>query len=864
MHRIVLAVCLTLGAAAGTAAAQPTTPAPAPAAPPVRAVRSEHPVVVDGVLDEPVWKSDNAVTGFLQSDPDQGSPPRQKTEVRVAYDDDALYVGARMYDTAPDSVVSALARRDNDAPTDGFAVFLDPYHDKRTGYYFGVTAAGTLLDGVLMNDSWDDSSWDGVWHAHVKRDAQGWTAEMKIPFSQLRFQASTPMVWGVNFQRDLNRHRETDKLVYTPRDGSGYVSRFPDLVGLEGVHPHRTIEITPYVTTKTEHLRYDSNSVDPFDPADPFHGGWEAEPTLGGDVRTSLGPNLTLNATVNPDFGQVEIDPAVVNLSDVESFFDEKRPFFTEGVSVFRCGNNGANDYPGFNWPEPIFFYSRRIGRAPQADTPAADFVDRPLATHILGAAKITGQPIPGWKFGTLAALTQEEKAKLQTSGLQTRSPVEPMSTYGVIRALHEMNDRRQGIGLMTTIVAREFDKSSGLDTLINRSGVVTALDGWTFLDKKRTWVVSGWAAGSRVDATPKRLADLQSGSLHYFQRPDRADLGVDPNASSLAGWGSRLWLNKQEGPLMLNVAAGAISPGFDNNDLGFLFRTDVINAHVFSGWQWLQPNGWRQYANLLGALCATWDFAGNSTLKGVWMGANVEQRNRWSWNASNFLTLPGFSERKTRGGPLMATKLASSPNLYFDTDGQKPFFWYVSANPSFNADGSWSASVNPGIRWRPMTNLSFEAGPEVYRGFVNAQFWDNSGTLATGSRFAHLDQTQLGGNLRMDYAITPNLSLQLYAQPLVSTVRYYDLKELARSRSYDLLSVDPAFEYAYTFASARGNVVVRWEYMPGSTMFVVWTHDRADLADRNEFDLNRSFAELGRAPSNDVFLVKLSHHFEL
>ncbi len=838
--------------------------------PPVRAVRTDRPVIVDGLLDEDVWKNDQATSSFTQSDPDEGLPPRQRAEVRLAYDDDALYVAARLFDSAPDSVVARLARRDNDAASDAFAILLDPYRDKRTGYYFMVTAAGVLLDGVLLNDGWDDSSWDGVWQARTQRDAQGWACEMRIPFSQVRFRAGQQMVWGVNFKRFLPRHSEQDALVYTPRGQSGYVSRFPELHGLDGLKSSQHIEVTPYVTNKTENLRFDGGDLSQYDAGDPFHGGWKAKPSAGGDVRMSLGSKLTLNASVNPDFGQVEIDPAVVNLSDVESFFEEKRPFFTEGVSVFRCGNNGANDYTNFNWPEPIFFYSRRIGRGPQAGAPSAQYSDVPTATHILGAAKVTGQLAPGWNVGTVQAVTQREEATLRNGGVESRYGVEPLSYYGVFRGMHEMNDRRQGVGLMTMTTARFFDGASDpLRDQVNRNSVVAAMDGWTFLDAKRTWVISGYATGSAVQGTPARLTALQRGFPHYYQRPDRPGLGVDPSATSLTGWGSRLWLNKQQGKVLLNAAVGAISPGFDNNDLGFLFGGDVVNAHLFSGYQWDVPKGWRQYANVLGAVVSSWDFGGNSTLKGGWLGFNIEQRNNWSWNGSTFMQAEAFSPRKTRGGPLMLTKPNASANLYFDTNGRKPLFWSIGTSPFFSADGSWSQSVSPSVRWRPISNLGLEWGPEFYRGHTDTQFLRNvSGSVATGSQFAQLEQTQWSVNLRADYAITPNVSFQLFVQPLVSTLRFHDMRELARSRSYEFVPVAPPANFlenrSGTQGSLRGNAVVRWEYLPGSSAYFVWTQERAEADGVDNFDVNHSYRVISHAPANNVFLVKVAHHFDI
>jgi hypothetical protein len=871
---------LLIGALASPAFAQDppaASPAAAAAHPPVRAVRTDRPINVDGLLNEDIWRNEHAITSFTQRDPDQGQPPRQRTEARVVYDDDAVYIGARMYDTAPDSVVARLVRRDDDGGADAFSVMLDPYRDKRTGYFFQVSAAGVLADGVLMNDGWDDWSWDGVWMGRAQRDAQGWTCEMRIPFSQMRFTASNQMVWGINLQRSVSRTSELDALTYTPRGQSGYVSRFAELHGLDGLKPARNIEVTPYATNKTENLRFDGGSLSQYSADDPFHGDWKLSPAVGGDLRMSVGSRLTLNATVNPDFGQVEIDPAVVNLSDVESFFEEKRPFFTEGVSVFRCGNNGANDYWGFNWPEPIFFYSRRIGRAPQGGTPDdADFIDRPVGTHILGAAKLTGQAAPGWNIGTVQALTNREEATLHTLGNESRFGVEPMSYYGVYRFMHERNERRQGIGLMTMTTARFFDGGSDpLRDQVNDRSVVAAMDGWTFLDTKRTWVVSGYATASQIHGTSQRIENVQTGFPHYYQRPDRPDLGVDPSATSLTGWGSRWWLNKQQGRLLFNAALGALSQGYNNNDLGFQFGGDIINNHVGVGWQWEEPKSWRQYANVLAALANTWDFGGNSTLKGLYVGGRIEGRNRWSYEANTFQFAPAFSARKTRGGPLMATKTGANYHLYFDTNGRNPWFWWASYNPSFNQDGTATQQVSQGITWRPVPNLGISGGPEYLRSHIDAQFIRNtSPTLGmTGSQFSQLEQTQLSMSLRADYSVTPNLSFQVYVQPLLSTLRFHDLKELARSRTYDLVAVsDPLVgsgvpltrAISGTFGSLRGNAVVRWEYLPGSTAYFVWTQERAAEDGENLFDFDHSYRVMSKAPANNVFLVKVAHHFDL
>lgn len=821
-------------------------------APPVRATRTTQPISMDGVLDDAAWKSADVIDGFQQEDPDQGSPTREKTEVRLLFDDEGLYVGARLFDSQPDSIVARLSRRDGNPSSDAFFIFLDPFHDKRTGYYFGMTAAGTQMDGVFMNDGWDDDSWDGVWHGQVSRDALGWSIEMKIPFSQVRFREGNPMVWGVNFKRFLTRSNEEDLLVYTPRGQSGFVSRFPELHGLDGLKPRHSVEVVPYVTSK----------------ADYFRGTSEYGGAVGGDLRTSLGSNLSVNGTVNPDFGQVEIDPAVVNLSDVETYFSEKRPFFTEGLSVFRCGNNGANDYWGFNWPEPTFFYTRRIGRSPQAGFLASR--DVPVGVSILGAAKITGQPVPGWNFGMLHAVTGRETGTFVDSSGAHDIAVEPPTYYGVLRGMHEFAKGARGLGLMTTAAVRSFDEARNLEPYVNRTALVTTMDGWTFLDPKREWVVSGWAAASNVTGSTARIRSLQRSPVHYYQRPDAGHVQLDSAATSLSGTGARLWLNHQNGRLLLNSAVGYLAPGFDSNDLGYMSRSDVINAHFGTGWQWQQPKGWRQYANVVFALAGSWNTGGVNTLRMMYSAFNLEQRNQMSWNGSLFVMPETMTDRATRGGPLMRNPRSISGNLHFDSDSKAKRFWYVDVGPSQGADGSWGLSVGPGFVWKPMSNLSTEVNPSWERSHTDAQYVretrDAAMTATYGSRyvFAQLDQTTTSASLRLDYSVTAQVSFQLYVQPYLTSADYSDEKHLARAGTRDFAHGGDAAKSDFSYGSVRGNAVLRWEYRPGSTMFLVWTQQREDELADGRFDLNRSLSTLSRTPGANTVMLKLAHHFSL
>ncbi len=494
------------------------SPPPAPPAPQqVRAIRlgGGQAVTIDGLLNEPLWQSAEKLTGFTQRDPTQGAVPTESTVVYVAYDDAALYIGARLYDSHPDSIVARLARRDQGTNSDRFQIYIDPYHDKRSGFYFGINAAGTLYDGTLFNDDWDDDTWDGVWEGKVTRDATGWTAELRIPYSQLRFVRKNEYVWGINFRRDIARKNEFDYIAYTPRDGRGFVSRFPDLVGIERIEPPRRREILPYATSRAAFTHQPAGN--------PFNDGSKFDPGFGADAKIGLGSNLTLNATVNPDFGQVEVDPAVVNLSDRETFFNEKRPFFVEGSSIFEFGFGGQSNFWGFNWSGPSFFYSRRIGRslglpgAPDkgyVDGPDGahilGYVDGPDGAHILGALKLTGKVAGSWNVGGLTAVTARERATLQDSlGGRWGQEMEPLATYGAYRAQKEFAKGRQGLGFMTTFAGRAFDDPTLRDFRNNNSTTLGA-DGWVFLDSAKTWVTTAWV-GRHTRAYDLRAAQFRA-----------------------------------------------------------------------------------------------------------------------------------------------------------------------------------------------------------------------------------------------------------------------------------------------------------------------------------------------------------------
>ncbi|MEJ2103038.1 MAG: DUF5916 domain-containing protein [Ignavibacteriaceae bacterium] len=838
-------------------------------------------ILLDGKLIETAWASNKGFTHFIQRDPVEGAAPTEKTEIKIFYDDNFLYLAAKMYDSSPDSIIARLTRRDEIVDCDQITLALDPYHDKRSGYYFSLSAAGTQSDGVLYNDSWDDDSWDGVWEGKVNKDDEGWTAEMKIPFSQMRFNRSDTMVWGINFRRIIGRNKEEDYLVFVPKKESGVVSHFASLTGFKNISADGKVEILPYVTGKAKYLQHETE--------DPFNNGSNYTPGLGADMKMGIGSNLNLNATVNPDFGQVEIDPAVINLSDVETFYDEKRPFFIEGSTIFNFGYGGARNYWGFNWGSADFFYSRRIGRQPQGSIPDdADYSDYPDGTHILAAGKLTGKIGDSWNIGTIQNITKREYAQISTNGVQSKTEIEPLSYYGIFRGQNEFGNGQQGLGFISTVALRDF-KDERLRNEINKSALSFGLDGWTFLDSSKTWVLAGWSGMSTVSGNQQRMIDLQESSRHYFQRPDAGHVNVDSNRTALTGYAGRFVLNKQRGNFFVNTAFGFINPAFDVNDLGFLYRADIINWHAGAGYYWSDPTNIYRYLEIGAAVFQNYDFGGNRIWEGIFHFGNIQLLNYYSINWDLAYNPQTLNNNKTRGGPLTLNMSGYQADLSFYSDSRKDLIFNLSGG-TYRSNPSYQWFVNVGLEYRPLPNISFSISPQFERVSEFAQYVDTfDDALATntyGKRyvFGELDQKTFSTSIRLNWTFTPNLSLQLYVQPLISAGKYSNFKELAAGRTYDFnvygengSTFDPETNIAdpdgngpaqpieidnpdFNFKSLRGNAVLRWEYLPGSVVYLVWTQTRSESEEIGDFRFNESFNKMLTAEPDNIFMVKLTY----
>ena len=855
----------------------------------VRALRTARPPVIDGHLSEETWVAAAPVSGFTQRDPDEGKPATEDTEVRILYDDSALYIGARLFDHDPKLLARRLSARDNGFDADWVGVYLDPLHDHLTGAMFRVSVANAQQDMILYNDSWTDSSWDAVWQSEVSVDEQGWIAEIRIPLSQLRFTGATQQTWGINVERYVRRKNESSFLRMVPKNESGIASRMVDLSGLDGLSPGRHLELLPYTAARSEFVAPISRAT----VRTPFNDGSRAFASAGLDLKWGVTNNLTVTGTINPDFGQVEVDPAVVNLTAFETFFQEKRSFFLEGSQIFNnFGQGGANDSWGFNNSEPSLFYSRRIGRQPQVFA-SGDFVDAPTATTILGAAKLTGKTSGNWSLGFLEAVTGEESARTQTGLVRGTTVVEPMTNYLVARVQRDIG-RRAGAGLLMTATNRQLADDRLRNALVGQAYVIGG-DGYFFFDKKREWVVTGRLSTSDVTGTTSVINRLQLAPQRYYQRPDAPHVALDPTRTSLNGYSGRIMLNRNTGIWRLNASLWGVSPGFESNDLGFEGTADRAGAHTVLYWRDVTPDRISRSKYVWVAKWWVWNYARELQGDGEQFNSGITFRNYSSVNFGGGLRATVLDDRLTRGGPSATNPGGGFWNASVGTDERRRLSMNLSGNHNWSDFGGWGNSVQLSANAKPSPRVTVSAGPLWAQSRSPAQYVttiaDPTATATYGSRyvFGTLDQSQVSMTTRVTAALSPTVSVQVFAQPLLAAGGYTHIKELARPRSFDFLDYaaaglpitrDPAARtYAidpdgtsgpgtpftvtdpdFNLRSLRFNAVFRWELKPGSALYAVWTRQQQDSSDPERFAFGRDARAILAAKGNDVILVKLAY----
>ncbi|MBA3646904.1 MAG: carbohydrate binding family 9 domain-containing protein, partial [Gemmatimonadaceae bacterium] len=746
-----------------------------------------------------------------------------------------------------------LARRDaTSIYSDWIHVIVDSYHDRRNAFRFAVNPLGVQKDVLHSDDRSEDLNWDAVWEVATSIDSAGWTAEYRIPLSQLRFGSAQPgeeRIWGLQVQRDIARTGERDSWSPWKRADPGFVSFAGDLTGIVDIPTPRRVEFVPYTSTKVSRA--------PGNPKNPFYRSTDVNPSVGGDIKFGLPSGLTLNATVNPDFGQVEVDPAVVNLSAFESFFPEKRPFFVEGASIFNIGSVRSGPSYGFGQ----IFYSRRIGRAPQRFVSGV-YVDAPDATTILGATKLSGKSGP-WTVGFLDAVTAKETARVDDGkGLRTSAPVEPMTNYFVGRVRRDYRGGKTIVGIGGTAVNRDL-KDPGFKNLLRSRAEVGSLD-FEHRFWNGQWQASGALSASSIGGSQRVITNSQRSSSRYFQRPDADYLGVDSSRNGLSGNSLVLGLTKA-GNFSMSATAKQISPGYEVNDLGFMGRVDYRNLGGSASYSSFTPGKLFRDFNYGAGTNHAWNYGGDKIWSSYFNYFNATLNNLWYLGGGSEYNPGNVDDRLTRGGPEGRQPTQGGVYLYGGTDSKRRLPFNLNLAYFGDSNGGYSRSVNPGVDYRPSSSIKLSFQPGISRFHNTIQFVqsvsDPNMTATFGRRyvFADLYQTTLSATTRVEWTLTRNLSFQMYAQPFASSGDYRGFKELAaravdkyntfgegsstitpvtnvgKVQSYtvdpDGAGPAPTFTLSnpdFRTQSLRGNAVVRWEYRPGSALFFVWQQQRS------------------------------------
>ena len=827
---------------------------------------------IDGRLDDPAWSEGEWAGDYRQFMPTEGAPPSQRTELKILYDETNVYVAIRAYDEM-DKVNRYSGRRD-EMIGDVVGVCFDSYFDKRTGFEFDLTAAGGKIDLVLMNDG-DDQSWNAVWDGKTAVESNAWTAEFRIPLSQLRYGSAEEQVWGLHAWRWIDRNQEEDQWNLIPRNSSGRMYNLGELHGIRGVRRFRHLELMPYGLGRMV--------ADPRVVGDPYHTGARLLGSAGLDAKVGLTTDITLDATVNPDFGQVEADPSVMNLTAYETFYEEKRPFFLEGRNILA-----------FSGGEGQLFYSRRIGRVPGYSPTLADreFMRMPDSTTIMGAVKVTGKTRNGLSLGIVESLTSAETAKISSQGQERPQAVEPGANYFVARLQKDWDKGNTSLGAIVSATHRWINDAAL--TFMPQDAVTGGVDFVRYFDK-RTYSVAAKLVFSSVAGRTDAIRSLETNAVHYYQRPDATHLGVDLNATSLRGHGGQIDLARQ-GASKWRFAESLVwmSPGLELNDVGYLQRADLIRNRVSITYKEPKPHGiLREFGAYLDHMDA-WDFSGLRLEGTTSANLNFPFKNKWGAQLGATLVQEPVDTRLLRGGPALKLSRFLCTWGYFNTDRSK----LVSAGLNVHAhrypeDRSRLFQVTPDASLRLSNALAVSATMDYARNTDASQY---VATAETGQDARYvvgtIQQKTLSATMRVNLHLTPELSLQYYGSPFVSVGKYSGLKRVVAPRAdayaqrfqpflgdqlalhagggtYDVNEAagEPAYSFAnpdFSFRQFRSNLVARWEFRPGSALYAVWSQGRTSSDSVWEDSLARNYSALWRAAPQNVLLVKFSYWFSM
>lgn len=815
---------------------------------------------IDGIINEEVWNQVEWEGNFTQIQPNDGGEPSESTEFKIIYDSDYIYVAIRAFDSEPDLIVNRMARRDGESG-DWVEVTFDSYFDKRSGYSFIASVSGVMSDYSISDDGagWYPS-WDPLWDFETSIDEEGWIAEIRIPFTQLRFNSEKEQIWGVQVIRHLFRKEERSAWRYRPREEGGWVRHFGELNGLNDIKPKRQVEISPYSVGKIE--RY--QAVD----GNPFLDGSDESISFGLDGKVGITNDLTLDFTVNPDFGQVEADPSEVNLTVFETFFEERRSFFIEGSNITSF------DITGFFNPlsSDNLFYSRRIGRAPQTYPTLLDgevnFVEIPDNTTILGAVKATGQTENGLSIGVIESLTSTEYANIYSDGNFEKQVVEPATNYFLGSVQKQTNNNNTILQGMITSTNR-FIGGSAINLVDDAyTGGIELLQYW----KDQKYYLRTNIIGSHLKGSPSAILEQQLSSRRYFQRPDNDYTSLDINRNTLSGFGGAIEFGRRgQSGLRYTGTFTWRSPGLELNDIGFMREADVLYQEFLIGYRFANPFSVFRWATMNYNQWAGWDYGMNKKYLGSEINFGMQFNNYWTLLGATGVEDDAISNTILRGGPSMKTVGNWNYWLSLQSDNRKDFTGSILFRRSVKFyDSGDSYSIGMNYSYRPTNAIRFTLNPGFQERFALLQYikpvnYQNETRYIFGS----IDQTTVNLTVRMDFTLSPNLTLQYYGSPFVSSVDYKDPKYITNPKAenlYDRFSEDVSFSnedfesgYDFSFRQFRSNMVFRWEYRPGSLLYLVWAQGRTDFDLTADFSYRNDLNSLFSTEPQNIFLVKVS-----
>lgn len=846
----------------------------------VRDVEGQRPVI-DGHFQESSWQHLSWHNYFVQLEPYEGKEPSEKTRFKIMHDNDYLYIALRAYDSQPDSIVRRLSRRDN-LQGDQMGIQIDSYNDQRTAFSFFVSAAGVKTDWIITDDGMSkDYNWDPIWYVETKIDSLGWKAEMKIPFEQLRFSRENTEEWGLQIKRTIYRCDEQVLWQMIPQDASGWVSNFGNMTGINDIEPQKVSSFTPYAVTSMETFREESDN--------PFTtGGNRKKIDAGVNGKFGITNNLTLDMAINPDFGQVEADPSKVNLTAYETFFEEKRPFFIEGQSImnFRL-------MPMGNFTRDNLFYSRRIGREPHhtPSTEPGEYARTPEHTTILGAVKLTGKTRKGWSVGVMESMTAREKATLRKDNNSTHRAVEPLSNYFLGRLQKDFNQGRTMVGGILTATNRQI-RADHLKYLHDQAytGGVNIKHRWN----NRNYTFSFRGIFSHVRGTPKAITRTQRSPAHYYQRPDADHLTLDSTRRSLSGHGGNMmFLKMGKGHFRYGLFLNWKSPGLELNDMGYQRDADQIAQLA-----WAQYRIWEPFSifrNLRVSLnqWRTWDYSGHHLFTGGNLNLNTQFKNYWNFGMGLHGNAPSWSRTALRGGPMLREPASFNYWADLETDDRKDISFSLGNSQSWSSHRhSHRNSIWGEVTFRPHNTLKMTLSPSFSKKETKLQYVGTR-NYREQNRYimSSIDRTTLSLSFRLNFSLTPNLSLQYWGQPFIASGDYSDFKRITnphapgyndRYQSFTGKQInlregkyhvdensDGTTDYSFSnpdfnVLQFKSNLVARWEYTPGSTLFLVWSQNRNGYHPTGRFAVSSEFQDLFSLYPRNVFLLKFTYRLGL